>query len=942
MKRAYKNTRRIDFVLTSFLCLLCSFPMMGQSYSRISGEVKSIETGQPVDFANIILYPSELFTLTDNDGKFSFKEVPAGKVTLSVQFFGMETIDTTFTVKPGERHYLKFQMKTTSFRLDNVVVTATQSKAGKSTASNISRQAMDHMQTSSLIDVMALVPGASVTNPDLSSAQNLTLRTLGTSSGNLAMNSLGTAVIVDGAPISNNANMQFLTSSQSGSTSDNSGGNSGVTGIDVRSLSTDNIESVEVIRGIPSVEYGDMTSGAVIVKSKAGKSPWTIRFKTNPNIYQASIAKGFSLGRKAGDLNISGDYAYNTASLTNALNFYQRANLKALWSVMFAGNSSENTSLSVSFGRDRNKLNPDQASQRTQSYANDIGFQFNTNGRATINKGWVKNVNWLLSMSYNHKRSHYESTATNAMNLYSTAMEGGLIYSNIAGLQVKDKDGQPITNIAEDNPIKGVILPYSYFYMYDIYGKELNVFAKLNADFGKTWDNISERIFVGLDFKTDGNLGQGPVYDDETPPWRNISNISSGYRRRPYYEIPFVNQLGVYIENYFNWRFYNREFNLSAGLRFDWVNGKTVFAPRINASLDIVPDIMTIRGGWGITAKAPTAIHLYPNKAYQDIVNYNGMSETIPENERLLIATTNVYDTTNPDLQIATNRKAEIGLDFTIAHKYRISLTGYDEFMGNGYNFGLGIDSFIWFENHQYKVAKENPGSIPTLEEKAVHHQFFEIYKPRNNVKTRNSGIEYEIDLGRFDAIRTSFYINGAWMRSSTTNAGYSFSTLTSNASERNIGIYNPEKTTSFVEKVNTMIKVTHNIPTIGLAITLTGQINWMTRFWDEFHNDDMFVKYISRHDGQVHDFDPSMKDDPEFSYLFPTLTENRFVVEQYFPTVLFNLNVSKEISDTFTASFYVNNLFNQRPLYKNKASGSMTELGIPMFFGFEFKVKIK
>ncbi|MFR7824841.1 MAG: TonB-dependent receptor plug domain-containing protein [Odoribacter splanchnicus] len=63
-------------------------------------------------------------------------------------------------------------------------------------------------------------------------------------------------------------------------------------GVDVRAISTDNIESIEVIRGIPSVEYGDLTSGAVIINSKAGREPFRLRFKTNENIYQVSAGKG--------------------------------------------------------------------------------------------------------------------------------------------------------------------------------------------------------------------------------------------------------------------------------------------------------------------------------------------------------------------------------------------------------------------------------------------------------------------------------------------------------------------------------------------------------------------------------------------------------------------------------------------------------------------------
>ena len=194
---------------------------------------------------------------------------------MSVQYFGMETVDTTFTLKTGGQVYLELQLKTTTFRIDNVVVVATQSKAGGSTASNISRQAMDHIQSGSLKDVMALLPGVSISNPSLSKAQSLSIRTLsestdGNSMGASAnMNSLGTSVVVDGAPLSNNANMQVLSPSIGGSLSPEAGGASPGSGVDVRSMSTDNIESVEVIRGIPSVAYGDMTSGVVVVKSRA-------------------------------------------------------------------------------------------------------------------------------------------------------------------------------------------------------------------------------------------------------------------------------------------------------------------------------------------------------------------------------------------------------------------------------------------------------------------------------------------------------------------------------------------------------------------------------------------------------------------------------------------------------------------------------------------------
>ena len=47
-------------------------------------------------------------------------------------------------------------------------------------------------------------------------------------------------------------------------------------------VSPDNVESMEVIRGIPSVEYGNLTSGVVIVKTKTGSTPWEAKFKADP------------------------------------------------------------------------------------------------------------------------------------------------------------------------------------------------------------------------------------------------------------------------------------------------------------------------------------------------------------------------------------------------------------------------------------------------------------------------------------------------------------------------------------------------------------------------------------------------------------------------------------------------------------------------------------
>jgi outer membrane receptor protein involved in Fe transport len=114
-----------------------------------------------------------------------------------------------------------------------------------------------------------------------------------------------------------------------------------------------------------------------------------------------------------------------------------------------------------------------------------------------------------------------------------------------------------------------------------------------------------------------------------------------------------------------------------------------------------------------------------------------------------------------------------------------------------------------------------------------------------------------------------------------------------------------------------------------------------------------MFEKFISYKDfeyagkaykaGGVYDFNLALKELPEFANLFETPNERRFIKEKYNPYVIFNLNVSKEIGDWLTASFFANNIFNTRPLYERKMyPGSYIELGIPTFFGFDLKLNIR
>ena len=928
--------------ICTVLLLLLGPVLAAQQKASIHGTVSTLEDGKriPVDYAVVLLKPAGVYAISDQDGSYRISGLDPGTYELIIQLIGYETLDSTILVK-GDMHK-DFTLTQSSFRLEEVHVVAEASKAGESTASLISRQAIDHSQTSSLRDIMGLLPGASITNPDLSSAHSINLRSVNGSD----MNSLGTAIIVDGAPMSNNANMEGITATMNGvssaiaGTSVSAGGATPGGGIDVRQLSTDNIESVEVIRGIPSVQYGDLTAGAVIINSKAGVEPLTIRLKADPKIYQAALSKGFKIGRNAGDLHVSGDYAYSNAKTTESYAHYRRLNLKGLWSKRF-GSLNTSSALDFRLGKDTRDKNPDDLRSNLASGGTSLGFRVNTNGTWNISRGWLKTLRYDLSHSYTYKESFHEQDNTNAIAIFTTNMTDGSTVADAVGKRLFDTGGNEITYFGSNPYAYAIMTPYAYFCHYDFYGKELSTFAKAYLNMFKQWGDTSEKIIVGADFKSEGNLGRGLVFTEGLPP--NRSNTESGYRERPLYDIPFVNQTGVFAENSFRTIVLRRNFNLTAGLRLDIVNGLTALGPRINASLDLIPEKWTLRGGWGITAKAPTSSYLYPIDAYYDQVNINTSEASLPT-DRTVMATTHVYSAVNPDLEIARNRKAELGFDVKIAGHYRLGVTLYDELMKNGYSFSRMSESYAWVPYKTWKIGGHDPSGAPLFSPDVDTHRFFGWYMPSNNAWEHHYGLEYELDLGRFNAIRTSFFLNGAWMHTESASSGESFSLNLKEGSYvgSNVSIYDPGVRKYHYEKFLTTLRTTHNIPSIGFVVTLTTQLNVFTRNWTEYNNDEAPQRYISVEDGKVYDFTPEMAADPEYRYMCGQLSDSRFIISHTIPTVVFNLNVTKEIRKFMTASFYVNNFFNSRPLDPSEITkGAFTELNSPMYFGFEIKIKI-
>lgn len=923
-----KHLRKIILVIT-LLGVVCRLAAAAPSKVDVRVFVNSKESGEPLAGVVVGFPDCGIYAASETDGGAVLKGVPEGKWKFSAQMIGMLDYEVEVKVSAGMSP-VSVLMVESSFRLDDVVVTARSGAVGASTASSISRTAIDHLQATSLSDIMELLPGQLSSNPSLTSASKATIRQVGTD----AMNSLGTSIIVNGAPVSNNANLQVGNTATSGTLTSGYSSTAG-SGVDLRQISVDNVESVDVIRGIPSVEYGDLTSGVIIVNPKAGEYPFRIRTKINPTLTQASVSKGFALGKKGGALSADFDYASSLADERRPYQQYRRITANLLYSKTFAEKLRTTTGFGFYSDLDAQKLDPTDVKYQRKRSAENMGFKFNTNINWQADLSFLKSLKFNLSANYAEQTGYTQEIKGNFGYMVTSAMTDGTVASNREGV-VTDRNGKPLTNTDKEGfEASTNILPYEFLTRMTTYGKPLNVFAKAVANMFTEFWGIGNRIIGGLEWKTDVNFGQGKVFDPLMPP-------SSGLRMRPYSEIPALNQFSVYAEDNISKTLWNRDFKLQIGLRFDLVQpGRSeslnALSPRINASVELVPKMLTLRGGWGITAKAPPLVYLYPDKAYFDFVNFSNIGQTgITKEQELSIITTKVYDTGNPALKIAKNMKSEIGLDFEWAGM-RLSVTAYRELLRNGYSFGMDRSCFHIFELDKYEQIGTRTDSYPLLKTGVnVSDVVFSYYKPLNNKVNDSKGVEFDFDFGQIKPIRTSFVLSGAYMISDSYSSTESYFQKNPDPKKgyKDIGVYASGDGSRY-SRFSTNLRVIHNIPKIGFVVSMSLQTIWSDTHEYLGTENIRPIGYLSAKNLK---YTALAEGDPISDDIQKQILDNRLIKETHKPLWLCNLRLTKEIGEYLGFTFFLNNVFRTNPLEESKRNpGTWSSSRNPsQFFGVE------
>ena len=150
------KTRFLLLMLT--LVSTFAFAQKGGPAYDISVNITDANTKEPIIMGSVLLNPLGQYAVTDVKGNAVIKNIPQGTYTLTVTYVGYETYTTQVAIS-NKNLDMNIRMSEASLALKEVSVTAKQNASGTSTASIIGRQAIDHLQASSLADVMQLVPG---------------------------------------------------------------------------------------------------------------------------------------------------------------------------------------------------------------------------------------------------------------------------------------------------------------------------------------------------------------------------------------------------------------------------------------------------------------------------------------------------------------------------------------------------------------------------------------------------------------------------------------------------------------------------------------------------------------------------------------------------------------------------------------------------------------
>ena len=234
-------------VFLIFFSLISTGFIYGQTKGEICGNVKAIETGEPLICVNITVDGTSFGAATDTKGYFSIKNIPVGtyEVTASILGYQKEKI-AGVVVTTGTKTEINFQLKSEPIEMDNVTVTATRGNNLVTdvpvSTSIITSAELEQQVSQNVGEALESTGGVFIKNyGDLAGMKTISIRG---STDNQVL------VLIDGQRLNNSQNSS----------------------IDFSTIPIDAVEKIEVVKGGHSALYGANAVGGVVnISTKSSK-----------------------------------------------------------------------------------------------------------------------------------------------------------------------------------------------------------------------------------------------------------------------------------------------------------------------------------------------------------------------------------------------------------------------------------------------------------------------------------------------------------------------------------------------------------------------------------------------------------------------------------------------------------------------------------------------
>ncbi|MCM1224674.1 MAG: TonB-dependent receptor plug domain-containing protein [Lachnospiraceae bacterium] len=868
--------------------------------------------------------------ITDDKGLAVFEDVAPGAYTIEVSFMA-HTFKKKILVGQAKEQTVNMQADIDPNTLKEVVITA--KEGGQMTSSSvIGREAIGHIQPSSFADLLELIPGGSAKDPKFGSAQTIRLREADPVSS-YSTSSLGTQFMVDGVPMSNDANMQRTPIST------NIGNSFTSEGIDMRTISTDNVEKVEIVRGIPSVEYGDLTSGLVKIERKRGGNNIDARFKADMSSKLFSLGKGFEWGAGTpGRFTLNADLSYLDAANDprNTRQNYKR--------------------LTGSLRSQKQFGDPSGYSFRIGAAIDYTGSFDNVKSDRDLNDGNGGPIETYKS-TYNRFAASLDFKMLSGFERFFRSLDFTASYTS-----ENDRiDRWKIVELGMDTPVctattpgrhDATIVPYAYESTLTVEGKPVYAYANLVSNWGFTPGNQDIGFKLGGNWSMSKNNGRGSIFDLSRP-----FSIDMNVRPRVFKDIPAINQGHVFVENNTMLHFGGFTARIMAGVRAMTLlgldskyslAGSWKFDPRANVRIEMPGFDLggrqfkaAIAAGWGRHTKFPTAEQLYPDPIWYDINEMNYW----PSDPALRRVVANVYktDPTNFQLDAARNEKAEITLDLSW-NGYMISTTVFREDMTSGFR-NSNLPHIYNYRTYDITGIDQSAlGGMPpqlenipyTDEALIVAHNFV-----NNGSRTLKTGVEFTLATPRYRAIATRFSVSGAYFRTRYQNSQpeyYKPSSSVGGKAYPYIGYY--ANTDNYLrERFNTNFNTDTQVPRFGLIFSTSFQCVWFTGSQSQWR-DPKPLEYVDNQ-GNRYPFTDASAEDGVLQQLIRSYNQVSYMYNRVPFCMNINLKVSKTLyGDRIALALFANKLLDISPSYRS-ALGVKVRREVNPYFGMELNFKI-